>query len=977
LYYVRTTGFTSTQFSVSTTGAAGTAVTITTTGSVSITLLAAGWDHIIPGTTIKNALDLTTGYTIEPRVSYTAPGFTATARTLNASTTWNKVEYGDGMFVAIPTTGTTTGYSRDGATWATAGALPSSASWTGLTYGGGEQATATAIVGGLGGRGAILTAVLGVPNTTGAATADQVASVTIVDGGQGYTTPPTILFTPTNGGSGAKATAVVLNGKIVSVTVTIPGSGYTTAPTVAAATDRVTKIVVNTWGKNFTSAPTITITGGGSPSVTATAQAILTNSGVSQILLVDSNTIREDNTNYLGYSGAGYTSTPTVVISDSVAKVVAIANGSTTSAYTTSTAIAAGTTWTAGGSTGKTDLTSIVYGGGMFVAVGGTASAVSSTTGTTWISRTIPTTTGTWNSVTYGNGTFVAISTNDLSTAYSTNGTSWTQGGNLPSSTTWTNVAYGNGRFVAIASGGRSVAYSLDKGVTWTAAPIGLPTSTTWTRVRYGEGLFVAVASGGTVVATSPFGINWTLQALPSSSNWNDVHFGNPSNNPTWVAISSTSGTTAATLRTGATALGRVKVAGGVVTEVRMVDPGSGYPKGAVSATTTSTNLITVDNTINLVDSQPIEFFGTDSGGLTAGTTYYVIGSTITSTQFKVSATAGSSTAVTLSTTSPSGMTYRAGPIWTVTDTNHVKAVALRMRLGDGALGNPSFSNRGANNTTATSDTAGDGYSDLYQASTFINVSGLFQAPQAGANVEFASLPGLYFKLVTVTAVLPDGYGKYTATFQINPGLTVLQAPKHGDLITTRIKYSQVRLTGHDFLYIGTGGYTTTNFPGTPLQAANQAHQELYSAGGRVFFTSTDQDGNFNVGNLFGVQQATGTATLNASAFNLAGLNSLQLGSVELGIGSAIITQFSTDPYFTANSDSIVPTQRAIRAYITSQIGGGQSSLNVNTLTSGVVYVAGNSISTTTGVGLNVTSKMNFTGGIDGAPVALGFFMQR
>jgi hypothetical protein len=219
--------------------------------------------------------------------------------------------------------------------------------------------------------------------------------------------------------------------------------------------------------------------------------------------------------------------------------------------------------------------------------------------------------------------------------------------------------------------------------------------------------------------------------------------------------------------------------------------------------------------------------------------------------------------------------------------------------------------------------------------------------------------------------------GNYTAVFQLNPGITVLQAPNHGDLITTRIKYSQVRLTGHDFLYIGTGNFNQTNYPNVDISTASQDNQAQFSAGGRVFFTSTDQDGNFNVGNLFGVQQATGTATLNASAFNLSGLNSLQLGSVELGIGSAIITQFSTDPFFTADSDNIVPTQRAIKSYITAQIGGGQSSLNVNTLTSGVVYIAGNSISTTTGVALNVTSKMNFTGGIDGAPVALGFFMQR
>jgi hypothetical protein len=291
-------------------------------------------------------------------------------------------------------------------------------------------------------------------------------------------------------------------------------------------------------------------------------------------------------------------------------------------------------------------------------------------------------------------------------------------------------------------------------------------------------------------------------------------------------------------------------------------------------------------------------------------------------------------------------------------------------------LANPGFPNRGTNNTTATSTTLGDGYSDLYQPSTFVNIGGLYDIPKPGANVEFANIPNTWFKLVAVTNILGTA-GNYTAQFQINPSLSVYNASSQGTLITTRLKYSQVRLTGHDFLYIGTGNKTRTNYPYVDTTLAVQANQSNSSGGGRVFFTSTDQDGNFNVGNLFGVQQATGTATLNASAFNLSGLQSLQLGAVSIGVGSAVITQFSTDPYFTANSDSIVPTQRAIKAYITAQIGGGASSLNVNTLTAGVVYLANNTISTTTGVQINVTSKMNFTGGIDGAPVALGFFLQR
>ena len=1029
LYYVMTANFSSTQFSVSLTGPSGTAVDITTTGAVSIALYAAGWDHIVPGTTIENALDLTTSYIIEPRISYTAPGYTQTARTLNNTASWKAVTYAAGRYVAVATSASNlVNKSSDGKTWSSGGTMPVSTNWVDVVYGGGYGATATAIVGGLNGQGAVLEAVFGVANTTGAATADQIASVNIIDGGVGYTTPPVIVFTPTSGGSGAVATCAVLNGKIASVTVTVPGSGYSALPTVTAVTDRVTEVNVNTWGRQYYSDPTVTIadpftgaawsnagtvapgdyiyyvnvfskknwyyvssgttlgssgpshTSGSASNGTTSLLYVGTTATVSVSRASDAGTVDGVVSLTVTDTGAGYTSIPAVSILDTNAKFVAISGISTDSAYNTLAGINAGTTWTSGTALPGTNFASLAYGNGIYVAVGGTSSAVSSTSGTAWTTRTIPTLgAGSYVSVAYGNETFVAISTgSSLSTAVSANGTSWTAGGNLPAGfTTGTSVAYGNGRFVAIASGGRNVAYSTNKGSSWTLSARQLPVSATWTNISYGQGLFFAVASGTANCATSPDGVNWTLRAMPSSSSWSGLIFGNPDNNPLWVAVSSTSGTIAASVRTGAQATGRIQVASGTVTEVRMIEPGSGYPKATVTATTATTNVITTSDTTNLVDSQPIEFTGCSTGGLEENVTYYVIGSTIVSnTSFKVSITAGSSTAVTLSTTTGLTGTYRAGPIVTVTDPNNVINVALRVRQGDGALGNPSFTDRGADNNTATSETLGDGYADLYQTSTFVNVAGLYESPAPGANVEFASLPGSYFKLVTITN-LQGVLGNYTATFQINPGLTVLQAPSHGDAITTRLKYSQVRLTGHDFLYIGTGGYESTNYPNVDITNAIQANQSNSSGGGRVFFTSTDQDGNFNVGNLFGVQQATGTATLNASAFNLSGLNSLQLGALELGVDSAVITQFSTDPFFTADSDNIVPTQRAIRAYITAQIGGGQSSLNVNTLTSGVVYIAGNSISTTTGVGINITSKMNFTGGITGAPVALGFFMQR
>jgi len=1024
LYYVK--GFNSTnQFTISESssgGTPGTTVTLTT-DSGSMSVLAAGWDHVVPGRATQNVLDLTTAYIIEPRISLTAPGFTTSAGTITSGN-WSSITSGNGYFVAVGNTASR--YSTNGTSWTDAGALPS-ASWIDTIYGGGHDAVGTAVVGGLGGTGAVLVAELGEANTTGAALADQVARVTVINGGQNYTTAPTIVFTSSSG-TGAVATCTVLDGKIKTVTVTIPGSGYTSTPTVAAVTDRLTSITVNAWGRDYFSTPTVTVDY--PAGLTPTAWASLTSVLVGdKLVTTDGNiynvtgagttattkpvhttgsttngsatlewiaaqavvTATLTNNGVSGYTfsnyGAGYTVTPSVTITDPAAKFVAIAIDSNNAYYQTIDSL--GSAWTAcTTNTGKTDLRSVAYGAGTYVAVGGasgTASAVSSTDGLTWINRSSAITdlggTGYYSSVAYGAGVFVAISYDNNKTSYSTNGVTWTAGGTLPANTFWTQVAYGNGRFVAITeagtTSGATVAYSVDNGVTWSAPAAGIGQSSAWESITYGQGVFLVTGgNGSSEAATSPDGINWTARTLSAVGDWNTV-FGTVNKKPLFLSVDIGVAKSATNLTyTGAQALGRIKVAAGIITETRIVEPGSGYSSGVVTASTGSTtDTVTVDNTINLVANQPVEFVGCSAAGLAENVTYYVVSGSITTTAFKVSATAGG-TALDLTTATGLTGTYRAGPIWTITDPNNVRDVALRMRMGDGALGNPSFLNRGADNATATAIIQGDGFGDLYQPSTFLNVANLYELPVAGANVEFASLPGVYFKLVTVTNVLGSA-GNYTAQFQINPGLTVLQAPAQNDVITTRLAYSQVRLTGHDFLYIGTGNQTRTNYPFVDPSTAIQANQTNSSGGGRVFFTSTDQDGNFNVGNLFGVQQATGTATLNASAFNLSGLNSLQLGAVSIGVGSAIINQFSTDPYFTANSDNIVPTQRAIKAYITAQIGGGSSSLNVNTLTSGVIYVANNTISTTSGQQINVTSKMNFTGGIDGAPVALGFFMQR
>ncbi len=130
-----------------------------------------------------------------------------------------------------------------------------------------------------------------------------------------------------------------------------------------------------------------------------------------------------------------------------------------------------------------------------------------------------------------------------------------------------------------------------------------------------------------------------------------------------------------------------------------------------------------------------------------------------------------------------------------------------------------------------------------------------------------------------------------------------------------RFKYSQVRLTGHDFLDVGTGTKTETNFPGTPTTDPAPGNEVNEIFPGRVFYVSTDQDGNFKVGRYFRVNQATGATTLNASSFDLSGLSSLRLGSIGAQIGESI-SEFSSDITLSANSNNKCPTQKAVKAYV-------------------------------------------------------------
>lgn len=136
-----------------------------------------------------------------------------------------------------------------------------------------------------------------------------------------------------------------------------------------------------------------------------------------------------------------------------------------------------------------------------------------------------------------------------------------------------------------------------------------------------------------------------------------------------------------------------------------------------------------------------------------------------------------------------------------------------------------------------------------------------------------------------------------------------------GSRIEIRSKFSNARLTGHDFLSVGVGNKVETNYPNVNEALVAQGNETSTFGPGKVFYVSTDQGGNFRVGDFFSVNQLTGAATLDATAFNLSGLSELRLGSLGGQVGEAI-NEFSSDETMAGDSNTAVPTEKALVGYL-------------------------------------------------------------
>ncbi len=620
-----------------------------------------------------------------------------------------------------------------------------------------------------------------------------------------------------------------------------------------------------------------------------------------------------------------------------------------------------GKTWSNTTLPSSAPLKDIHYADGKFVIVCEDDNRVFySTNGSTWSQTSIPASTSDdlsssskqWQGVTHGYGKWLAVSGSDRAVATSTDAITWTvtedqmptPGGVYD----WCGVTFGNGRFVAVSKNTGTSAYCIGDPATTTWQTSSMPnlddsTHMNWNRVRYANGVFFAVCDTGnrtisgdattgptTLAASSSNGLTWTARNMTFNLKYSSCAYGKSNNSTSEWFTTAKGGNTAVRVGQGSKAIVRANIASGVIGYMKIWDPGSGY--------TSSPSLTLFDNKAT-TDAQ------------------------------------------------------------------------VEMRIGNGVLAQPTFVNRGIGYRTSTTivTITGDGYADKIPSnSTDLTVTGINVYPTPGAQLSITGVMNTdttedltdlrEFTIVKITKLGDDGSGNGTkrALFRISPKIENSDDLAHGTSASIREQYSQCRISGHDLLDIGSGNFEQTNYP--ELYVAGQVfdvypeNETFERDGGRVFYTSTDQDGNFRAGELFSVEQGTGIVTISADFFDLDGLSELALGGVRLGGSGTVVREFSTDPLFLEDSNNIVPTQKAVVTFLATRLSEGGSEIETNNLTAGLVKLGGeNNIIEHTGDGGAVSGTVpgtafevvfpkttNFAGqyaGVTGMPLAMRLFL--
>jgi hypothetical protein len=930
-YYVQNlpTGATGTTFAVSLTtgtvsGSSTSASPITLqTKTGSMNVAAVGWDHINPGTAIQSMLDNSSVYYIEPRLIYSSPVFGqityTSAVALSPGQSWTSMAYGNNYFIALPNLGQTAAGSSDGKTWTTI-TLPSSQSWSSIAYGNGywlaiasgSSQVAVSKSGGAGWRTFSLPSSTTWSNITygnGRFVAIDAGSTTAAystNYGSTWTTsylPSNHIFVNTASNTPAVGNAQISTTQKQFGTSSLYLDGSAnTFITTASSADYAYGIT------DFTIECWVYL-----PSVSSIQPIFDQRASVTEISLL----LEISSAGLLRlYINGSYVITGNTTLSTNTWTHVAVSRTSGTTRLFVGGTVQT-TTYADSNNYAAKGFTIGAYYTGASLLTG----YIDEFRVTTALSRYTTTFTPSASAFIPDSNTVTLLHFDGANTSTSI----------LSSTIAGTNagLTYGNGLFVAIASGSGTASYSTD-GATWLQST--LPATSNWSSIAFGQQTFVIVSSSGRVPAFSQDGKTWSSSNISVQATV--VVYGNGA----FTALNSNS-TTAYTSedclqwnqQTVASQIYGLATAFGI-------NPSNYY------GTITTLGGQATGSLIN-------------AGCKTKGRPIVTSGIITSIAEWEPGG--GYQTAA--------GSYIFSSPTLVVTDPNVTTNVQATLRLSNGTLSSPTFYNKGNGyNSNSTSVLiSGSGYADQYQTGLTVIINNLSRLPSPGDSLTITGVSQIY-KVTSAYAVYGTSIPALEANVSVSPAISTANATANGTVISIRTKYSQARLTNHDFLYIGSGDLVNSRYPLTNSGNSYPNNQTIEANYGRVFYTSTDQDGNFKVGNLFGVQQATGIVTLSASQFGLTGLATLSLGGISVGGSSVIVNQFSTDSTFSANSDNVVSTQKAIKTYLTSRLSQGGANTFTGQLTAGTVVVGGPNLikstipNGTTGSNVKMINKVNF-----------------
>lgn len=190
----------------------------------------------------------------------------------------------------------------------------------------------------------------------------------------------------------------------------------------------------------------------------------------------------------------------------------------------------------------------------------------------------------------------------------------------------------------------------------------------------------------------------------------------------------------------------------------------------------------------------------------------------------------------------------------------------------------------------------------------------------------------------TIT-IIPSLVNTVTNAANTSGGVTLSAGIRAYSLAAITARISTLRVSGHDLANVGAGSYQQSNYPNDiygPATGIISSDKERVEVGkGRVFAITTDQSGNFKVGDYFAVNQDSGTLSI-AGSIALTSIEGLKFkkGGVEIHL-------FSSDDTMTNAASDSVPNEAAVVGYINHRLGLNAGGAAVGKIGSGYLDLTG------------------------------------